>query len=493
MRRFHAAFLAVVIAGACAAPAAAEPFGYASDVAGGAVFQYEVGSDALLAPLSPPSLAAGDTASHIVVRSGSETVYVTIAGGIAQFGVGAGGELSPLSPATVPAGSTPGGVAITPNESLLFTTDAEAGTISVFYPQQDGTLQVGRPATYSVPGSPGGLVVSPDNKSLYVMTAQQLAPTAGSVLQFDVHQDGTLTPKTPPSVPAGRGPASGIAVSPDGKWVYALNSGVDTMSAYSVGAGGRLTPLAGGEVGTGDTPAAVAVSPDGESVYVANFGDGPGTGGGSVTQYELAVAGNGALAPKRPLSVAADASPAGIALSADGRAAYVPGDGVIYQFGISSDGKLVPQSPATVPAGRANGFALLPDVATPGPDELFGTDGENRICGLGGKDVINGLGGDDVLFGDRCGERAGAGARDVLRGGAGKDKLIGGAGRDRLIGGGGRDRMHGGPGRDRFVAGAGRDVLDVRGGGRDRVDCGDGRDKVKVDGRDRVRNCERVR
>ncbi len=37
------------------------------------------------------------------------------------------------------------------------------------------------------------------------------------------------------------------------------------------------------------------------------------------------------------------------------------------------------------------------------------------------------------------------------------------------------------------------DVLDVRGGGRDRVDCGDGRDRIKVDGRDRVRNCERVR
>jgi DNA-binding beta-propeller fold protein YncE len=478
---------------AFAAPASAEPFGYASDLAGGAVFQYEVGSDALLAPLSPPSLAAGDTASHVVARSGTKTVYVTITGGIAQFGVGAGGLLSPLSPATVPAGPTPAGIAMTPNESLLFVTDADVGTISVFYPQEDGTLEVGRPATYSVGGSPAGLVVSPDNKSLYVMTAPRLPPSAASVLQFDVHQDGTLTPKSPPSVPAGRGPASGIAVSPDGKWVYALNSGVDTISQYGVGAGGRLTALPGGDVGTGDTPAAVAVSPDGQSVYVANFGDGPGTGGGSITQYDLAVTGNGALAPKRPLSVAADASPAGIALSGDGRSAYAPGDGVIYQFGISSGGKLVPRSPATVPAGRANGFALVPDVATSGDDVLYGTAGENRICGLGGNDVIVARDGDDVLFGDRCGERAGRGASDVLRGGPGHDKLVGGAGRDRLTGGGGRDRMHGGPGRDRIVAGAGRDVLDVRGGDRDRVDCGDGRDKIKVDGRDRVRNCERVR
>jgi Ca2+-binding RTX toxin-like protein len=283
-------------------------------------------------------------------------------------------------------------------------------------------------------------------------------------------------------------------VSPDGKRVSVLNAGADTIAQYNVGTAGRLTAIPGGETGTGDTPASVAVSPDGKSVYVANYGDGPGDDSGSITQYDLAVGGQGTLVPKRPLSVAAPANPADIEISADGRSAYAAGNGVIYQYAISSnDGKLVPQDPPTVPAGQANGFALAPVVATSGDDVLYGTAGENRICGLGGKDVINGLGGDDVLFGDRCGERAGAGARDVLRGGAGKDKLVGGAGRDRLIGGGGRDRMHGGPGSDRFVAGAGRDVLDVRGGGRDRVDCGGGRDKVKVDGRDRVRNCERVR
>ena len=202
---------------------------------------------------------------------------------------------------------------------------------------------------------------------------------------------------------------------------------------------------------------------------------------------------NGELFGKRPATLPA-ANAADVEVSADGKSAYVSGHNGVYQFDISSNNdQLQPKSPATVAGGPGFGLALSPVLATPGADVLFGTAGPNRICGLGGKDEINGLGGDDVLYGDRCGEKSGKGSHDVLRGGGGRDKLFGGAGRDRLIGGGGRDRIHAGPGRDRIVAGDGRDVLDVRGGGRDRVDCGDGRDKIKVDGRDRVRNCERVR
>src|SRR6185312_16170841 len=61
------------------------------------------------------------------------------------------------------------------------------------------------------------------------------------VYQYNVGQDGTVTPKSPASVPAGRSPL-GIAVSPDGKTVYAANNGNDTISQYTVGKGRRLTP-----------------------------------------------------------------------------------------------------------------------------------------------------------------------------------------------------------------------------------------------------------
>jgi Right handed beta helix region/RTX calcium-binding nonapeptide repeat (4 copies) len=96
-----------------------------------------------------------------------------------------------------------------------------------------------------------------------------------------------------------------------------------------------------------------------------------------------------------------------------------------------------------------------------------GTQGRDRLAGTPGPDSIVGLGDDD--------------------------RLIGRAGNDRIVGGAGNDRIRPGGGRDVVRAGSGRDRVDSRGGGRDVVRCGPGKDRAKVDRRDRVRGCERVR
>lgn len=82
---------------------------------------------------------------------------------------------------------------------------------------------------------------------------------------------------------------------------------------------------------------------------------------------------------------------------------------------------------------------------------------------------------------------------DLLIGTNENDVIFGRGGADRIFGKGGNDRLHGGPGRDRIYGGPGRDLILARGGGADFVDCGPGEDVARVDGRDRVRRCERVR
>jgi Ca2+-binding RTX toxin-like protein len=113
--------------------------------------------------------------------------------------------------------------------------------------------------------------------------------------------------------------------------------------------------------------------------------------------------------------------------------------------------------------------------------------------------LVEGGGGDDRL-GSQRGYTTTAGRR-VLLGQGGRDTVVatpdgatlhGGNGHDKLVGGPGPDNLTGGRGADVIGGGRGRDLVRAIDGLRDRVDCGPGVDRAKVDGIDRVKNCERL-
>ena len=75
-----------------------------------------------------------------------------------------------------------------------------------------------------------------------------------------------------PTVASGNGP-TGIAVSPNGQFVYVANyntDGTGGISQYTVGPGGALTPMATPTVAAGHNPEGITVSPNGQYAYVAN-------------------------------------------------------------------------------------------------------------------------------------------------------------------------------------------------------------------------------
>ena len=101
-------------------------------------------------------------------------------------------------------------------------------------------------------------------------------------------------------------------------------------------------------------------------------------------------------------------------------------------------------------------------------------------------EILDGSRRKDALSGGPGGQR--------IRGRGGKDKLKGGSGDDCLLGGRGDDRLTGGSGSDVLRAGGGADRVNAADGERDVVNCGKGRrDRARVDRRDRVKGCERVR
>lgn len=62
-----------------------------------------------------------------------------------------------------------------------------------------------------------------------------------------------------------------LATSSGAQFVYATNSGDNTVSVYSMGASGALTPISGSPFAAGNNPYSVAIHPNGKFLYLANM------------------------------------------------------------------------------------------------------------------------------------------------------------------------------------------------------------------------------
>jgi pimeloyl-ACP methyl ester carboxylesterase len=173
--------------------------------------------------------------------------------------------------------------------------------------------------------------------------------SSGTVSQFTVAANGTLSPKTPASVATGNGPF-GVALSADGKSAYVINSNSNTVSQFTVAANGALSPKTPANVATGSGPFAVAVSADGKSAYVTN------SSSNTVSQYTVAA--DGTLSPKTPATVATGASPDGVALSAG------PPKSMIVGRAINLDGTLLSGVSLRVSGSSDDGGAVSQTVTT---------------------------------------------------------------------------------------------------------------------------------
>ncbi|MGZ6804697.1 MAG: lactonase family protein [Nocardioidaceae bacterium] len=119
---------------------------------------------------------------------------------------------------------------------------------------------------------------------------------ANTVLAFDRHADGSLTPTAgSPFATGGAGLGRGLGSqgavqrSADGRYLLAVNAGDSTVSVLRIGADGTLSPVGAPVPSGGLTPVSIAVHDD--LVYVANAGD----GGSDYTGFRLSP--EGALTP----------------------------------------------------------------------------------------------------------------------------------------------------------------------------------------------------
>jgi 6-phosphogluconolactonase (cycloisomerase 2 family) len=291
-----------------------------------------------------------------------EVVFVTNSNHtIGIYSTGSSGKLVSHGTATIGASGVPYGMAVAPNGRSLYVGvyAGGAGSIYAYSIGAGGTLrQIGSISR----AAPVALAVSRDGKYLYA-----ISETAGSLSSFAIGHGGMPSNTPAVTVKTGQAPDA-IAVAPNGRYVYVADqfgsgSGGGAISQYTVGSGGRLTPDHTPAVASGNQPDGIVISPSGRYVYVSNF-----TGSAGVSQYT--VGHTGMLSLDKVPAVKAGLTPHGIAISPNGRAVYVatenqtPGSkattrpGGVSQYTVSkSSGMLTSAHPSAVTAGLGS-FSL---------------------------------------------------------------------------------------------------------------------------------------
>jgi DNA-binding beta-propeller fold protein YncE len=323
------------------------------------------------------------------------TVAATSAGGVGSvygYSVLEDGSISPLPQVSVSAGVEPAAIALDPAGRHLYVVNVGDGTISQYTIAADNSLMPMNPATISNPGM----------KTLGAMSSAVALDFSGSFLyvansgdatlsQFSIDSGGHLSPLMPATVPAGTEPMSiAVTAGPGGAHVYVANSsvsmptGMGSVSQFSVGAGGALTPLNPATLPAGARPVAIAIdqtiAPFG-TAFVMSDCDGS-TCAGSIIPFVVG-AGGELTAAGAVATTGEHYNAVGMVTDQSGGNAYVltnlmgvdTDNGALWQFGVGNTGALsMPNQPA------------LNIGATALAQALFG----NRLCVLTSNDGIGG-------------------------------------------------------------------------------------------------------
>jgi 6-phosphogluconolactonase len=226
---------------------------------------------------SPVSSGGTEPVSIAVHRS---LVYVANAGSTSNFTgftINPAGRLRPLAGSTVPlaAGSLPGDVLFNGNGTLLAGTLVDSSQIDTFTVGSGGLLTAAPASPFPAQATgPFGSEFRPTNPDQLFVSNAHAGANLGTVSAFRAAANGNLTS-------IGSSPFADLQTAPcwveithDGRYLFAVNTAVPSISRYAINRDGSLT-LLGSTVfnyPTGLGPEDARLSPDGTTLYVVDTG-----------------------------------------------------------------------------------------------------------------------------------------------------------------------------------------------------------------------------
>ncbi len=330
----------------------------------GSVSQYTIGPNGALTPMFAPTVAtAGNNSQQVAVDPTGKHAYVSNVSSntVSQFTIGEDGALAPMSTPTISMGPGPGiyyplSIAVHPSGKWAYIAINQRSSVNQYTIGSDGSLSPMTPASVPAGTYPTTVTVDPSGKYAYLSNGRD-----NTVSQYTIDQaTGALSPMTPPTVAAagtsGKENAWFFEVEPKGKYAYVTNYFDGTISQYNINqTNGTLSAMTPATVATGGTYAgSIAVDPSGKYAYVTILG---ATAATAVAQFDIDQT-NGTLSPMTPPTVSAGgAAAAFITVEASGKYAYATsgdtgwGSATVAQYAIGADGALTLMSNPTVPSG----------------------------------------------------------------------------------------------------------------------------------------------
>lgn len=284
------------------------------------IVRYTVGPAGDLVSLGEP-VPTGNGARGLVFAPDGRTAYVvaTEENAVYSYRVDARGELTPLGLPVDTMGIAPFGLAVAPDGRSLYVANLNSDTVSVF------TIdRFGKPALAGEPVATGGakarnVAVTPDGRFLFVAHG---APPDGDpdvLVTFPIRSDGTLGP-VKSTLPIGA-TGMGLAVTPDGRYLYVACALSHLVFGFRIGPDGDLDPVPGSPVSAPKTPEGLAVTPDGRRLFVTSVGTQPEVAPDDDGLWSFSIGTDGALTVVGRRSDTATGP--GVTTTPDGRYLYV--------------------------------------------------------------------------------------------------------------------------------------------------------------------------
>jgi len=255
-----------------------------------------IGWDGTLSPVAgSPFSSNGIEPDSITVSHGLVYVANTGAGGSNYTGfiLAPGGQLIPLwgSTVTLPTGANPGDVLLNGDDTKLVGMRVGTSQIDSFWLDWSGRPHPAPGSPFNAQGlGPFGSQFRPTNPSQLFVDNAHNGTDLGTVSAFNDLPNGTLSSiGSSPFADFQTAPCWQV-ITPDGRYLYALDTGSGYISAYAITDRGTLSLLSNTPISAtpGVTGTDITLSPDGHTLYL-NMGKVNGVGefrvdGGTVTQ-----------------------------------------------------------------------------------------------------------------------------------------------------------------------------------------------------------------